>query len=241
MMSSILRQSMLDSFERIYVINLPHRTDRRASIEKQLGLLGMSLSDPEVILFEAVRPEDKGEWPSIGARGCFHSHLDVLKHAQRNGCRSVLLLEDDADWSKGFLTDPLGILGELRSLRWEFLHGGNLQDAGHPSFEPLAPETGMQTTHFIALRGVVIPHIITYLEAMAGRKRGDPNGGPMHVDGAYSWFRRDNPGTVAFVADPPIAVQRPSRTDIHDLQWFDRLPLVKDVVNRLRGVRAGLR
>ena len=52
----------------------------------------------------------------------------------------------------------------------------------------------------------------------------------MHVDGAYHWFRRAHPELVCFIAEPPLAYQRASRTDIHALSWRDRVPLVRELV-----------
>jgi len=50
----------------------------------------------------------------------------------------------------------------------------------------------------------------------------------MHVDGAYTWFRRTHPTRRTWVALPELGHQRQSRTDIHPLRWYDRWPLVRD-------------
>ena len=63
----------------------------------------------------------------------------------------------------------------------------------------------------------------------------------MHVDGAYSRFRADNPDVRTFVAMPELGYQRPSRTDIHALRWFDRLPIIKDAVQAARQIRGSKR
>jgi hypothetical protein len=59
----------------------------------------------------------------------------------------------------------------------------------------------------------------------------------MHVDGAYTWYRRLSPEDVTLAAVPELGHQRSSRTDIHDLRWFDRLPLVHDTVAGLRRLK----
>ncbi len=56
--------------------------------------------------------------------------------------------------------------------------------------------------------------MVDYLEAMLQRPKGSPDGGPMHVDGAYSWFRRAHPEVAAYVCTPSVAQQRSSRSDI---------------------------
>ncbi len=232
--SEEVRERILRQFEKIYVINLPYRTDRKRQIEKQLNKTGLSLSDEAVVLFEAVRPDTKGKWPSIGAQGCFFSHLTLLKDAAQNGYQSILILEDDADWSEGFLSNATEVLDQLEALDWAFLHGGLGEDQGFPRFQMLDAGKEIKLAHCIGISGNIVPKIAAYLEVMAAREPGDPRGGPMHVDGAYNWFRKDHPIVASYVAAPSIAKQRPSRTDIHDLHWSDRLPLVSTAKNALR-------
>jgi hypothetical protein len=59
----------------------------------------------------------------------------------------------------------------------------------------------------------------------------------MHVDGAYSWFRANHPHLLTSVANPELGHQRASRTDVHDLRWHDRVPVVRDIVAFLRRFR----
>ena len=59
----------------------------------------------------------------------------------------------------------------------------------------------------------------------------------MHLDGAYQTFRERNPRLITLLASPSLGFQRSSRTDIHDLRWFDRTPLVSDAVEWVRGVK----
>lgn len=93
----------------------------------------------------------------------------------------------------------------------------------------------------LALDACAIARLVPYLQAMLERPSGDPAGGPMHVDGAYSWFRRAHPDLRTVLATPPLGYQRPSRTDVHALRWFDRLPGLHRVAALLRRVRTGLR
>jgi hypothetical protein len=50
----------------------------------------------------------------------------------------------------------------------------------------------------------------------------DINGGPMHVDSAYSWFRKDIDCTTS-IAHPPLGYQRSSLSDISGPSNLDRL------------------
>lgn len=75
-----------DFFDQIFYINLPERTDRKASIEAELEKQKVP---PEKI----TRIEAKS---SInGARGCALSHILTLDHAKEHGYERFLVLEDD--------------------------------------------------------------------------------------------------------------------------------------------------
>lgn len=232
---------ILDCFQRIYVINLAERTDRRAEMEAELAKVGLSWNAPGVHLFPAIRPPNCGEFPSIGARGCFLSHLAVLKDAQRRGAASVLILEDDVDFSPHLAADWPAVREALQSSPWSFFYGGYIVTpplAADTSSTRWIPSTSaVQTAHFLGLKRAAIDELIPYLEAMLERKAGDSAGGPMHVDGAYSWFRYAHPALLTLASLHQLGTQRASRTDIHDLRWFDRWHGVRFVAQRLRRLR----
>jgi len=46
---------------------------------------------------------------------------------------------------------------------------------------------------------------------------------------------------VTLSVSPTLGVQRPSRTDVHDLRWFDRVPLVRDTAQLYRRLRGAMR
>ncbi|SHM61940.1 Glycosyltransferase family 25 (LPS biosynthesis protein) [Roseovarius litoreus] len=220
-------EKILDVFQHIYIINLSDRADRRREIEGQLARVGLSTGHPSISFFNAVKPSEAGGWPSVGAQGCFMSHLGVLDLALETGLDRVLILEDDMDWTSRFIHAGVNALEELDRKTWHFVHGGlrssNARNAG-PVLRPLSPETGLTQTHFIGLAAPAIGSAAAYLKTIASRPPGHPEGGPMHVDGAYSWFRKSNPNLGAYYFEPEIAVQRASRTDIHCNKWYDVMP-----------------
>lgn len=229
-----------ESFDRIYVINLASRADRRAEMAKQLSRIGLGFDSAAVRLFGAVRPADAGPFPSIGSRGCFMSHLGVLNDAATAGLQKILIVEDDLNFAPDFAQRSERLVARIAAPDWGMFYGGH-EVAGHPSADngaaDLNPEEPVQTAHFVALQGPSINAAAAYLAAMLLRPSGDPNGGPMHVDGAYSWFRRAHPHVRTWIAVPPLGYQRASRTDIHDLRWFDKMPAVREVVSMLRRLR----
>jgi glycosyl transferase, family 25 len=144
----------------------------------------------------------------------------VLNRALVRGDRSILILEDDMDWTAAMRAFSTADLSPLRETQWAFLHGGLGNEPRRAPSRPfrlewLAPETAIGLTHFIGLRGTAISTARDYLTAMLARPAGSPEGGPMHVDGAYCWLRRDNTQISAHVCVPSLAMQRPSRSDIH--------------------------
>lgn len=223
---------------RIVVINLPARADRRRQIGAELARLGLSLDHPAVTLFAAVRPAAAGPFPSIGARGCFLSHRAVLGMIAEEGWERALILEDDAAFPDGAATRLAAARDAAAGQDWGMIYGFAPEGtAGAGPLCRLDPQTGVMRSHFIALRGPVAAAAAAYLDAMLARPPGDPRGGPMHVDGAYSWFRRDHPEVLTLAALPPLALQRASRSDIAGPRWFDRLPLLATAAGALRRLR----
>jgi hypothetical protein len=204
---------MLDDFD-CYVINLPERVDRLRDFRLPAKV------------FPAIRPTSPNGFESIGARGCFLSHLSVLKLARD---RPLMIFEDDCDLVKGARWEPLG--------DWGIFYGGHRLE--HPE-TPLAPDVPVVTAHMVGFHPDIIQRLITYLEAMLRRAPGDARGGPMHIDGAYSWFRRENPDVITKLAIPPIAFQRPSRSSIHPPRWVEKVPMV-DTMRRIKRAASMIR
>jgi hypothetical protein len=232
----------LEAFDRISIINLPSRLDRRCETAAELTRIGLSFEDSRVDLFPAFRPSDKGEFPSIGARGCFLSHLRVLQRAVDDGIHRLLILEDDVSFSKMFILHPEAVINSLSSPDWAIFYGGHkiippLPATPRAGLVQVHPTVAVQTTHCIAFQGGAIRKAADFLSAMARRQGGDVLGGPMHVDGAYSWFRVANPDLVTLAANPPCCFQRSSATNIHALPWFDRVALIRQVVSHLRRIK----
>lgn len=211
-------------FERIYVINLDSRPDRRKEMDDQLRRMGLSLYQPPVELFRAVRPDGAGAFASIGARGCFLSHLGVVQDAVQSKLQSFLILEDDVDFSRDFQQRSDSLADGLRTTSWALFYGGYRLDrepAGCGCVR-LSPDREVQTAHFLGVRGSDVARaLLVYMQAQLGRPAGDPLGGPMHVDGTYSWFRKEHPDLVTLLSVPEIAHQRSSQSDIYERTGLD--------------------
>lgn len=242
----VMNNQVVDYFQRIYIINLPERTDRRAEMAAQLALIGLSLDNPKVHLFPAIKPIDAGEFESIGARGCFYSHLAVLKDAKSRDLNRILIFEDDLNFSKDFLQRSDELLANLAQTNWDVFYGGcviqeQTSPADNQTIIEIPATTSVMTAHFIGFQNEIISQLVDFLELLLSRKNGDPRGGPMHVDGAYSWFRNLNPSYKTLISTPEFGYQRSSRTDIYSLRWFDRTPIVSTCVALLRQLKNRLR
>jgi len=229
--------SPLSYFDRIFVINLPSRADRRREIDRQLRRIGLSLQSPLVELFRAIRPDQKGDFQSIGARGCFLSHLDVLRLARQRKYGRIVILEDDVNFAPRFEAHIADCVAALRDQPWDVFYGGYQLSRPIELTRPLAllpPDEEVGLTHFVALSNRAIVAATEYLSMMLTRPPNDPQGGPMHVDGAYGWMRRAHRELISRLAVPQLGYQRRSRTDIHALRWFDRFPVVRAAVATTR-------
>ena len=213
-----------DYFQGVYAINLPERKDRRQLIVKELQEAGIPLTPHKVEIFPAIRPEEAGGFPSIGARGCFSSHVAILNQAKHKGLSNILIVEDDLEISAKFRTDQAVIVEQLRQQEWDFVYLGHVEKVEQKSPLALVPfSKGVMTTHFYAVNGRIFDRLLRFLEELQHRPPGHPDGGPMHLDGAYSTFRVQNPDVVTLIASPNLGWQRSSPSDISP-NWWDRVP-----------------
>ncbi len=224
-----------DYFQGVYAVNLPERKDRRLFIVKELEEAGMPLTPHKVEIFPAIRPDEAGGFPSIGARGCFSSHVAILKQAKQEGLSNILIVEDDLEISQKFRTDQAIIVEQLCQQDWDFVYFGHIEEVEPKSPVALVPfSEGVMTTHFYAVNGRIFDRLLRFLEDVEQRPPGHPDGGPMHLDGAYSTFRYQNPDVVTLIASPNLGSQRSSRSDIYPNQWFDRLPGFRQLAGAAR-------
>ena len=212
-----------------FVINLERRVDRRLETEHELARIGWSAK-----FFSAVEPKSAGDFPSIGVRGCFLSHLEILKNAKAEGTERLIIVEDDIAFVPNFLKRWRSALEALESEAWSIFYAGHTLGNLTRGLSLLSPSTSVLCTHFIMINGLAIPYLIEGLETILSRPAGHPLGGPMHVDGAYSTIRLRNHGLRTYVHSPTLGYQRPSRTDIGDRKWFDRFDILQPMVNILR-------
>ncbi|EKQ70229.1 glycosyltransferase involved in LPS biosynthesis [Leptolyngbyaceae cyanobacterium JSC-12] len=232
----------LDFFQRAYIINLPERKDRRKATEKELQKVGMQIAPGRLEFFSAIRPDHPDGFPSIGARGCFLSHLQILKQARDAGLTNVLVMEDDVFMDDSFPIFEDALIEQLRQEAWGFAY------FGYPTMQPLTSPVkfvpfyeSMLTTHCYGVNASILDRLITFLEELQQRPPGHPDGGPMHLDGAYNMFRERNPDILALRTSSCLVAQRSSRSDVQPTSWYENFPVTRQLVEVARAGKTLLR
>ena len=217
---------LLSDYDRVRIVNLPERSDRRREMNKQLKIAG--LTGPNVSYFPAVRPDTAGMFTSRGMHGSFLSHKRVLEEAAAAN-ESVLILEDDCNFlpeAKDYDVPPCDIF-----------YGSHDGDADV-----------IIGAHCMGFTADTVKEVSAYLaeytkldfatDPIASTEVGyDPNIRPP-IDGAYVWFRRANPELVTRFAF--LTYQRASRSDCTPAGRLDRIPVIRDIVEFGRRVREAI-
>jgi len=107
------------NLDKIFIINLPERTDRKIQIIDELKKQNITNYD----FFDGVRPtlEDVDKWNKNycfhnkknvhpfkflnyrrGCLGCLKSHIEIIKIALERNYKNILILEDDTEFIDNF-------------------------------------------------------------------------------------------------------------------------------------------
>ena len=158
---------LIDQFTRVYIVNLPDRSDRRREMEIELARNGLSVDANKIRYFNAVRPDDAGLFPSIGARGCFLSHLGILNEAIKDDLDNVLVMEDDLSIDDRFSETQSEMCLVLQNGQWDFAYIGHVEPLLDNNLPPVWEWTNkpLATTHFYAVNRPVMRPLRDYLES----------------------------------------------------------------------------
>lgn len=235
---------LLDLFDRVYVINLPERCDRRREVEAELrrSILGSppGADDGRVIFFEASWPAEAAPFRSTGLKGNFISHLSILRAAHAGELESVLILEDDAQFER-HLPAALPVLEtHLSGTDWGVVQLGYTASSGAvpavatPTLVPFRGE--VRGLHCYAVHRRALAPLIGHLERQLCGPPGDDIYGPMAVDGSlntFAWVHTDIPRHLLV---PSVCRQRSSRSSIEP-RLLDRLVVTGRLLGLARRAR----
>lgn len=199
------------------MINLPERADRRKSVEREFRNAGWKNYE----FFGACRFDNAAGFKSPSWRGCFYSHLECLRIAEKRKLENILIIEDDIALSSSMARLTPDIIRKTNDFSWDLLYFGHEHtgDIGRATsktskitFERF--DGDILTAHFYAVNKRVIPRLISHFEQNASTVPANEKFGPMSIDGAYNTFRRYNIDVNTFISNPKIGWQRPFRSDL---------------------------
>ncbi len=228
-------------FDRIAIIHLPERHDRFVALEQELASLGIDMRSAKVCIPHAPRPTAAGGFPSRGVRGNFLSHLGILKSARDDGLANVLVLEDDAIFSRRMVKNQEKLVARLQNSHWDLcFFGHSLTRELRGRGRGLVPhDAGFIWAHCYAVNASVLGRLIDYLEMTMELEPGDPRGARMYIDGAFTMFRQRNPDVVTLISNPVLSVQRGSPSSIADTGWYRSLRPLSPLIRLAREARDG--
>lgn len=227
---------IFNHFDRIRVVSLPHRKDRRSEMLAQFARVGLH-DDARIEFFDALSFPDPGPFLRRGSHGNFKSRIPLLREAGDAG-ESILIFEDDCDFRV-----PQILEYELPA-EWDIFYGG------YTASEPEDPaDSQIIGSHFMGFSPRAAKAAAEYLAAYLEpnfppdpRAASEPGFDPAikpPIDGAFVWFRRSRPDLVTVFAD--LGYQRSSRTDVGAKKWFDRIIGVRDLAGLARRIARRLR
>ena len=198
---------LFSKFDRISIVNMPHRADRRRQMRVELEAVGL-LEDARVQFEPAFRADTTGPFRSQASHGCFLTHLRLLTEAATSNER-ILILQDDCSFTRE--------IHDYEPETFDIFYGG--YEATDPANLITSEIIG---AHFMGFSVAAARQASDYLRTLLDPKTEpdpvaaaaptfDPAIRPP-IDGSLVWFRRSHPKlrTVFRL----LSYQRPSRSDI---------------------------
>jgi glycosyl transferase family 25 len=144
--------NIYEFFPLIKYINLDERVDRKELAEKEFAKIGIN---PE--RFSAIKRDN-------GAEGCYLSHLNLLKEAEKRN-ENLLVFEDDVQFCDDAKEIIEKSLDEMKDLDWCLWYGaGNILKPFCQVSEYLAKLNHCQSTVFYGVNKKYLPRIIEFVE-----------------------------------------------------------------------------
>jgi glycosyl transferase family 25 len=206
--------SLFGAFDRVRVVSLPVRQDRRRSIARQLK--GFTFE-----FFDAYRVSEPGPFYKAGSFGAYLSHLQILGEAALRD-ESVLILQDDCVFRPDayeYQVPPCDIFYGSHGADEDCLIGAHCMGFS-------ASAAKLAKDYLLKLLDPAFP-----ADPVA---QGEPGFDPMirpPIDGALVWFRRAHPELkTAFAL---LADQRRSKSDVSP-GALDRVPVVREAARFTR-------
>jgi GR25 family glycosyltransferase involved in LPS biosynthesis len=114
---NIINTNQQINFDKVYIINLERRNDRKNKISNELKKVGITNyefitaidgKNPDIYkMYKKLKNEKKSKLKSSGHLGCLLSHVKVLNKAYTDGCNQSLIIEDDIFFKYNNFIDEL--------------------------------------------------------------------------------------------------------------------------------------
>jgi glycosyl transferase family 25 len=230
---------ILDYFDRLAIIHLPDRDDRLRALTKELSKAGIDIDSPKVTIPDPPMPATPNGFHSRGVYGSYLSHVEIIEKAYRDGLDNVLVLEDDAIFSRKLRSQQQLIAGHLRDHEWDLCF------IGHSVLKKLPDSpTGLLRfsgpfiwAHSYAVHRRIMPRLIEYLRQNEQREVGHPEGGKMYIDAAFFFFRQLNPDVICIVSSPCLSVQKGSPSSLNRSSLYEKYSGTRFLMNLGRAMR----
>jgi hypothetical protein len=116
-----------DFFDEIYCINLEHRPERWKQAQREFDKVGIT---DRVKRFDAIYDKENPK------RGCYESHMGVIRLAHERKLKNVLIFEDDVAFLDCFSEQKFSkSIETLKTKEWGFFYIGGLEKRIFPRKE----------------------------------------------------------------------------------------------------------
>ena len=157
------------AYDKIYIINLEHRTDRKDSVIKQLEKEGMmnyefvnavNGTDSAILKkFKKIR-KNGSKIGTHGHLGCLLSHKKVLLKAKEDNVKQFMILEDDVILKDGFINR----LNSISLPDWECIYLSAPLEEKKLFFNGWAKHSKFCTTHAMIIKASIIDYLLDLLK-----------------------------------------------------------------------------
>ena len=163
------RHSRHGTYDKIYIINLEHRKDRKDSVIKQLEKEGITNyefinavngTDSAISkMFKNIR-KNGSKIGTPGHLGCLLSHKKVLLKAKEDNVEQFMILEDDVILKDGFMNR----LNSILLPDWECIYLSAPLEEKKLFFNGWAKHSKYCTTHAMIIKASIIDYLLELLK-----------------------------------------------------------------------------
>lgn len=232
---------LIDYFDRLYIVHLPEREDRYRALRRELAQIGIDINAAKVRIPEAPRPPETNRFPSRGVYGNFLSHLGILQESLQDGLQRVWVLEDDAIFRRRLrkAAEQKKLVQRLAQEDWDMCYFGHSLTRELDGYETgLVPFSGpFLWAHCYCVNATVLAQLVQYLEETLQNPPGEPRGGRLYIDAAFTLFRQFHPEVRSLVSHPILSAQKGSPSSLAAGHWYDRSTITKPLVTAARSLR----